>query len=93
LRAELAAEGVVDLEEIEARLDQDALLRSLRGLEGARSQQQEDWASLGIFLLFLSGADAFVSAHLRRFPEPLEVGAQPGAGGGVELSLRLRLPN
>jgi hypothetical protein len=34
-----------------------------------------------------------VSAHLARFPEPLDVSAAPTADGGLELSLRLAVPN
>jgi hypothetical protein len=92
LRDQLAAQGVENTEEIDAVLDADPALSELRRLEESRADQQEDMVALGIFLLFLSGADAYVSAHLSRFPEPLEVGAEPVGGGRVELSLRVTLP-
>jgi hypothetical protein len=93
LRAELAAEGVTDPATIEERLDEDAALSELRALQDGREQQQEDLIAFGIFVLFLSGADAYVSAHLSRFPEPLEVEAEPLGGGRYALGLRVRLPN
>ncbi|MBW3534198.1 MAG: hypothetical protein KY453_03105 [Gemmatimonadetes bacterium] len=75
LRDRLEREGVTDPATIEERLDQDEGLADARQLVDARSQQIEDWAALGIFLVFLSGADAFVSAHLADFPDPVELEA------------------
>jgi hypothetical protein len=92
LRDQLAAQGVEDPEEIDTVLDADPALSELRRLEESRADQQEDMVALGIFLLFLSGADAYVSAHLSRFPSPLELEADPVGDGRVELSLRLALP-
>lgn len=92
LRADLEAEGVTDPAEVRERLDADATLEDLRGLEEARRQQREDWTAVGIFLLFLSGADAFVSAHLKDFPAPLVVNAQPVGNGRFELSVGITLP-
>jgi hypothetical protein len=68
---------------VEARLDQDPAVRDKRGLVVSRQQQLEDWIAFGAFLVFISGADAFVSAHLRDFPEPLEprAGFVPGPAG------------
>ncbi len=82
---------MTDPSEVDARLDGDAPLAELRRLEDSRSAQQEDMVALGIFLIFLSGADAYVSAHLSRFPEPLELEAQPVADGRIEIGLRLRI--
>lgn len=92
LRARLDAEGITDPEEVQARFDEDPALTELRGLLDSRKDQQEDLVALGIFLLFLSGADAYVSAHLARFPDPLEIEGAPVAGGGFELGLRMRSP-
>jgi hypothetical protein len=92
LRARLDAEGVTDPEDVQARFDEDPALTELRGLLDSRKDQQEDLVALGIFLLFLSGADAYVSAHLARFPDPLEIEGAPVAGGGFELGLRMRSP-
>jgi hypothetical protein len=91
LRRSFEAEGVSDPAEIEARLDADPGLTDIRGLVSARESQQEDWLALAIFTVLLSAADAYVSAHLAAFPEPIEVGAAPGAGGGVELAFRIPL--
>lgn len=92
LRARLAAEGVTDPAAVETALDEDPQLAELRELADARGQQQEDLIAFGIFVLFLSGADAYVSAHLSRFPEPLDVGVLPLGDGRWELALRIHLP-
>ena len=93
LRAQLAADGVTEFDEIEDRLDADAELRGLNDLHDSRREQQEDLVAIGIFFLFLSGADAYVSAHLGRYPDPLTVEVVPIGGGRVELGLRIKLPN
>lgn len=92
LRARLDAEGITDPEEVQTRFDEDPALTELRGLLDSRKDQQEDLVALGIFLLFLSGADAYVSAHLARFPDPLEIEGAPVEGGGFELGLRVKSP-
>lgn len=89
LRAGLAREGLTDPVEIEERLDADPRLQDIQGLVESRESQQEDWVALGIFLMLLSGADAYVSAHLAAFPDPIDVGVVPGAAGGVELTFRV----
>ena len=93
LRAQLATEGLTDFDEIQDRLDDDPALRGLNNLQDSRREQQEDLVAIGIFFLFLSGADAYVSAHLARYPDPLTVEVQPIGGGRVELGLRIKLPN
>jgi hypothetical protein len=93
LRDRLAIEGVTEPTEIDAALDADAALAELRLLQDSREQQQEDLIAFGIFVLFLSGADAYVSAHLSRFPEPLELEASPVGDGRYELAVKVRLPN
>lgn len=92
LRTRLEAEGVTDPDEIGAALDEDETLQSLEDLEQARRQQREDWTALGIFLMFLSGADAYVSAHLQRFPTPITIDAAPVGDGRMELSVGISLP-
>ncbi len=91
LRGRAAADGLTDPDQIDAVLDGDAELAELRRLEESRGDQQEDMVALGIFLLFLSGADAYVSAHLSRFPEPLVLEATPLGDGRFEVGLRLRI--
>ena len=93
LTADLADEGITDPFEIEERLDQDPAMQDLQGLEEARGRQREDWLALSIFLVLISGVDAYVSAHLQDFPDPIEVNVQPVGQGRIEVSARLRLPN
>lgn len=89
----LETEGVTDFEAIQSRLDEDPALSELRNLLDARKEQQEDMVALGIFFLFIGAADAYVSAHLARFPEPLDIGTGRGpTGPTLELALRLPLP-
>jgi hypothetical protein len=89
LRANLAADGITDPAAITAALEQDGVLLGLEELTASRENQQEDLVAFGLFLLFLSGADAFVSAHLARFPTPIEVDAAPSPDGGVEIGFRV----
>ena len=91
LREDLAAQDIIDFDEIESALDDDATLEDLLDLEESRRQQQEDWAALGIFLLLLSGADAYVSAHLQDFPAPIEMQAAPAGDGRVEVGFRIKV--
>ncbi len=92
LRAGLAAGGVVDPTAITTALEQDDVLQGLDALVSSRESQQNDLVAFGIFLIFLTGADAFVSAHLARFPVPIDVQAAPGADGGTEVAVRIPLP-
>ena len=85
--ARLLAQGVEDPEEVEASLAEDPGVSDLRLREDSRSEQLEDWTALGIFFLFLSGADAFVSAHLADFPAPVEINPTPS--GGVEVGFSI----
>ena len=92
LREQLAGEGLTDPAEIQQRLDGDGDLAGVRGLVTAREGQQEDWVALGIFLLLLSSADAFVSAHLADFPEPLSLAVTPSPMGRTDVGLRVAVP-
>ena len=93
VRADLAREGITEPQEIEARVSQDDALNSFQDLVDSRKGQQEDLVAFGLFLIFLSGADAYVSAHLARFPAPIEVQVSPTASGGAEVGLSISLPN
>lgn len=86
--AELVATGVTEPEEVDAALDQHEQVARFRGLVDARTEQREDWVAVAIFTLLLSGVDAFVSAHLSAFPEPLTIEGDP-SGGTVELAVRI----
>jgi hypothetical protein len=90
LREELLAAGA-DPDSVPALIDLDPDVARSRRLVRSRRQQVEDWAALGLFMVFLSGADAFVSAHLRDFPEPIPVtlDLEPRPEGGVALGFKL----
>ena len=85
--ARLMREGVAP-EEVGAQLERDPEIARFRGLVDARVEQREDWAALGIFILLVSGVDAFVSTHLADFPEPLTVEGDP-LNGRVEVAVRV----
>lgn len=55
------------------------------GLVRDRKAQVEDWVTLSLFWLLFSGADAYVSAHLRDFDA--HVGVIPTPEGGAQLQL------
>lgn len=86
--AELMAQGITEFEAIEAALQNNEQVARFRGLVDARKEQREDWIAVAVFTLLLSGVDAFVSAHLRDFPEPLTVEGDP-EGGTVEVAFRV----
>ena len=86
--AELMAQGLTEFEQIEAGLENDERVARFRGLVDARKEQREDWLAVAIFTLLLSGVDAFVSAHLGDFPEPLTIEGDP-EGGVVGVGFRL----
>ena len=93
LREDLTTRGITDPNQIENALESDATLADLKSLGESRSDQQEDLVAFGLFLLFLSGADAFVSAHLKDFPDPIAIEGGPTNDGRLEIGLKLRLPN
>jgi hypothetical protein len=93
VRASLEQEGVTDPAVIETRLAEDDVLTGLRNLASSRENQQEDLVAFGIFVLFLTGADAFVSAHLARFPTPIEVDVAGDPDAGLEIRVSVPLPN
>jgi hypothetical protein len=87
---ELIRAGVSDPDSLQTLVDEDERVLQAQSLVESREQQQEDWIAVGIFFLFLSAADAFVSAHLADFPQPLDLEAQPvGTEGRVEVGVRI----
>ena len=86
VESRLRAQGREDPDSIAALVDADEDVQAAEGLVESRSQQVEDWTALTVFLLFLGAADAYVSAHLQDFPEPLEVEVG-GDGRVVELKV------
>lgn len=93
LRSQLAKNGVTEIDVVEQALGKDPELSDVRELVDTRTEQQEDLIALSLFLMFLSGADAYVSAHLAQFPDPLDVEVSPRGGGRMDIALRLKLPN
>lgn len=88
---EIRRSGVTDPDSIFALLDADEEVERAEGLVSSRNEQLEDWVALGVFLVLLGGADAFVSAHLADFPEPLAVETGPGPEEG-QLEIRAVVP-
>lgn len=93
IRARLTREGVTEADVIQTTLDEDENLLALEELLDARQDQHQDLVAVGLFFWLVSGADAYVSAHLARFPQPLELDARPVGDGRMEVGLRLRLQN
>lgn len=89
-RAGLA--GIVEPDSVLAFVDEDESVVGARALEESRTQQREDWIAFGLFMLLLGGADAFVSAHLSDFPDPLVVNPVPGQSGPPAIEVGIRLP-
>ncbi len=87
LTARLVAGGMTDPLEVAAAVAEDPQVEDLVALEGSRSEQRQDWMALGIFFLFLGGADAFVSAHLADFPAAVVV--EPGPARGIEIGVTI----
>jgi len=92
VRARLAEEGVTDAAAIETRVEADQVLQGFEDLVSSREGQQEDLVAWGIFLLLLTGADAYVSAHLRDFPTPIELETSAAADGRPEIRFRIPFP-
>ena len=93
VRSRLAQQNITDPEELEAAIEADETLLSFRALVESRESQQEDLIAWGIFLLFLSGADAYVSTHLGRFPDPIQVEMRPLDVDRADVALKVLLPN
>ena len=85
--AQLEAAGVSDPEELAAALEAHEDVARARGLVAAREEQREDWLAVAVFTLLLSGVDAFVSAHLQNFPQPLV--EAPPEGRGLVVGVRV----
>lgn len=89
-RTRFQASGITDPSALEDAVGRDPRVEDLRALKASRGEQRQDWLALGIFLLFLGGADAFVSAHLADFPAAVEIIPTPDVGLQLGLSLPVR---
>lgn len=97
LEEQLIAQGVpAGSDSLVALVDADLGVNRARRLVASRKDQLEDWIALGAFLVFLAGADAFVSAHLMDFPAPLDAPFTVDAGlspvPGATAELRFKVP-
>ena len=93
LTRNLARQGITDPDDVTARLAQDEERSLLGALQESRKEQQEDMLALSLFPVLIRSADAYASAHLARFPEPLDLEAAPSPTGGVDVGLRLTVPH
>jgi hypothetical protein len=57
----------------------------------ARARHFEDWVALTVFLFFLSGADAYVSAYLSDFQDRIGVRPMPDGAFRIDVALPVRL--
>jgi hypothetical protein len=87
--ASLRAQGVTNPDSLRFLVEEDEAVQDAQSLIDARQQQFEDWLALGIFMVLLSGVDAFVTAHLSGFPEPVELQADVLGSGAVELGISI----
>ena len=85
----LMADPLVDPVDLPTLLEADLGVVDALQLQEIRRQQREDWIAFAVFFLLLGGADAFVTAHLADFPEPLETVIRPLPDMGVEFGFRL----
>jgi hypothetical protein len=90
-RALLLDQGV-PADSIPLLLETDPGVEQARNLVEARRSQREDWIALALFFILIGGVDAFVSAHLQDFPEPLTVEPVGSPGGGMGLEVGVRVP-
>lgn len=63
----------------------DSAVAASRKLIDAREQQRQDWIVYTMFFTLLSGVDAYVTAHLKGFPDVLLV--EPRSDGGLDLGV------
>ncbi|MDT8369400.1 MAG: hypothetical protein RQ745_09355 [Longimicrobiales bacterium] len=91
-RSQAEAAGLTDEREILEAIENDPDVQDRRRRVRARKGQREDWIAIAITSVLLSGVDAFVSAHLKDFPDPIDTTFQRSPRGGWEVGSRLRLP-
>jgi hypothetical protein len=72
-----------------AALAQYPGLQGARDLVDSRKRHRQDWIVYTTVFTFAAAIDAYVTAHLRDFPQ--EITAVPAADGGVRLGVRLPL--
>jgi hypothetical protein len=80
----VAWEGVTAMMTLKAHQEANYMKAINSPNQVQKRQEVQDWLVLWIFNHFFSGAEAYVSAHLRDFPPDLKVRAYPG-GIGITL--------
>ena len=81
-------EGTTAMMALKAQQEANYLSANGSGSLRGKRQEVQDWVVLWVFNHLFSGAEAFVSAHLRDFPKDLRVQAAPG-----RLGISLPLPH
>ena len=67
----------------------DPDVRAAATLIEDRLEQREDWIAVSLFFLLFGAADAFVTAHLQHFPEPLDTKIEANLERGVGVSFTM----
>jgi len=82
----VAWEGVTAMMTLKARQEAHYFEQIHSANLRLKRQEVQDWAVLWVFNHLFSGAEAYVSGHLKDFPPDLKVRALPG-GIGVSIPL------
>jgi hypothetical protein len=82
----VAWEGVTAMMTLKARQEANYFTQIHSSNLRLKRQEVQDWAVLWVFNHLFSGAEAYVSGHLKDFPPDLKVRAFPG-GIGVSIPL------
>ena len=85
----VAWEGVTAMMTLKAQQEANYLKEIHSTSLKLKRQEVQDWLVLWIFNHLFSGAEAYVSAHLRDFPPNLKMQALPN-GRGISISIPLR---
>jgi hypothetical protein len=88
----VAWEGVTAMMTLKAQQEANYLKHIHSTSLGLKRQEVQDWLVLWIFNHLFSGAEAYVSAHLRDFPPSLKLQALPGRQGGGIRGVGVTIP-
>lgn len=80
-----AADALSDPIAFENAIAADSAVAASRNLIDARKQHRQDWIVYTMFFTLMSGVDAYVTAHLKGFPDVLLV--EPRTDGGLNLGV------
>jgi len=85
----VAWEGITAMMTLKAQQEANYLKEIHSTSLKLKRQEVQDWLVLWIFNHLFSGAEAYVSGHLRDFPPDLKMRALPN-GRGISISIPLR---